>query len=234
MNMKNLTIAIIIAGLIIAGAVVYTKYQNCPTQQGPTQQALSSQEAGERAINYINENLLQGKATASLIDTIQENGLYKVKFKVGDQDVETYITLDGKIFFLEGTDLTQVTPPAQETGKAAGNFSISSDEVCQENGKPVIYFFGSTNCPHCAWEHPIVEEVIGKFGDEIVFHNNMDSQQDMDIFRKYSTGGIPTLVLGCKYYRVGSGEAVGKEQEIKDLTSLICQLTNKQPAEICQ
>ncbi len=56
----------------------------------------------------------------------------------------------------------------------------------------------------------------------------------MEVFQKYSTGGIPTLVLGCQYYRVGSGETAGEEQEIKDLTGLICKLTNNQPAEICQ
>jgi len=234
MNTKSLFIAIIIAGVIIAGAVVYLNYQKCGPVTCPKPSALSSQEAGERVIKYINENILRGRATASLIDTIPENGLYKVKFNVGNQEVESYITLDGKIFFLEGIDLTQTNPPVQETGKEIGNFSVSSDEVCLENGKPIIYFFGSKSCPHCAWEHPLVEEVVKKFGDIIVFHNNMDSNADGDIFQKYSTGGIPTLVLGCKYYRVGSGESVGKEEETKNLTSLICKLTNNQPTAVCQ
>jgi len=61
----------------------------------------------------------------------------------------------------------------------------------------------------------------------------MDSQADMDVFRKYSTGGIPTLVLGCKYYRVGSGERAGEEMESKVLTALICKLTENKLVDIC-
>lgn len=242
--MKNpLPIAIIIAGIIIAGVVVYVNYQKCVPGTCPEagrppavqSQALSSQEAGERVMKYINENILQGRATASLINVLEENGLlYKVTFDIQGNEIETYLTLDGKFFFPEGVNLTEVEKPAQETEQTIGNFSVSSDEVCKENEKPIIYFFGSQGCPHCVWEHPIVEEVAKKFEGYISFHNNMDSEADGEIFQKYSTGGIPTLVLGCKYYRVGSGEAAGKEQEIKDLTSLICELTNNQPADVCQ
>jgi len=62
----------------------------------------------------------------------------------------------------------------------------------------------------------------------------MDSDEDMDVFSKYSTGGIPTLVFGCKYYRVGAGTQSGEEQETKDLTALICKLTGSQPADVCE
>ena len=92
----------------------------------------------------------------------------------------------------------------------------------------------SEGCPHCSWEHPIIEEVARKFDGYVSFHNNMNSDADMDIFQKFSTGGVPTLVLGCKYYRVGSGENSGQEQEAENITSLICELTNNQPEEICQ
>ena len=61
----------------------------------------------------------------------------------------------------------------------------------------------------------------------------MDANADTDIFGKYSTGGIPTLVFGCKYYRVGSGEGEGEELESKNLTAIICKLTGNQPSSIC-
>jgi len=98
---------------------------------------------------------------------------------------------------------------------------------------PVIYFFGSKDCPHCTWEHPIVEKVAKDFEEYISFHNNMDSDADRDVFSKYSTGGIPTLVFGCKYYRVGSGEGLSEEGESKALTALICKLTENQPLSVC-
>ena len=70
----------------------------------------------------------------------------------------------------------------------------------------------------------------------IVFHNNMDTQEDGEVFDEYSAinrGGVPFLVLGCKYARAGSGEQAGEEEEIKALTTIICQLTDGAPKAVC-
>lgn len=239
MNIKSLSIAIVIAALLITGVIIYTNYpgQEKPGQasEGPEEtssSALSSQEAGEMVINYIND-ILKGRATASLVEAVEENGLYKIKFSIGEEEIESYITLDGKLFFPEGIDLREVEVPAEETGFTIGNFSVSAGEICKEEGKPIIYFFGSEGCGYCKWEHPLMEEVAEKFEAEIAFHNNMDSEADRDVFEKYSTGGIPTLVFGCKYYRVGAGTNHGEEKEIEYLTALICKLTDAKPANVC-
>ena len=232
-NRKNLIpIAIIIAGLLIAGAFVYVN-QGKVSEKAP--EGLSPQQAAEKAINYINQNLLQGGATASLINVIEENGIYKFRLKIGQNEYDSYVTKNGKLLFIEGIDLEKPRKKVEEPKgePTIGDFLVSEDEICKEDGKPIVYFFGSKRCPHCAWEHPIVEEVVKNFQGYISFHNNMDSQADMDVFRKYSTGGIPTLVLGCKYYRVGSGERAGEEMESKILTALICKLTENKLVDIC-
>jgi len=198
---------------------------------------LSSDEAAEKLLSFVNKNILRGRQTASLMESSEEAGFYKVRFEVEGQEVEWRITRDGRFIFPQIIDLAEVVEPAEETDKEVGNFSVSSDEVCREDGKPIVYFFGSESCPHCRWEHPIMEEVAEKFGDKISFHNNMDTDginADKEVFGKYSTGGIPTIVLGCKYYRVGSGESLGKEEEAGVLTDLICKLTDNKPSELCQ
>ena len=124
--------------------------------------------------------------------------------------------------------------PQYET--TVGNFLVLNDEVCVEDGKPIVYYFGSSSCPHCTWEHPIIQEVMAQFADQISFHDLMDKQEEMEIFRKYldiNGGGIPFIVLGCKYARVGSGERAGEEAEKQALTQLICELTGGQPAGVC-
>ena len=232
---KTIPIAIIIVGVLIAGVVVYTNYTKCPEGASTEVQILSSQEAGEKMINFISDNILQGEAAISLIETLEEDGLYRVKFEVEGEEVEWRITKDGNLIFPQVIDLAEFEPPAEETGQTIGNFSVSNDEVCKENGKPIVYFFGSEGCSYCKWEHPIIEEVAAKFEGEIAFHNNMDSKVDMDIFSKYSPKGyVPALVLGCRYFRVGAGTQSGEEKETEYLTTLICELTNNQPEEICQ
>lgn len=230
---KNLIpLAIVITGVCIAIAVIYINVGKCPSENW-----LSSQEAANKALDFINQNILSGQATASLVDIVEENGLYKMKTKIGEEELDLYVSKDGKLLFPQAINLEETPtgqPTTQEEQKyTVGNFIISEDEVCRENEMPIIYFFGSKGCPHCTWEHPIVEKVAKDFEGYISFHNNMDSDADRDVFSKYSTGGIPTLVFGCKYYRVGSGEQIGEEEESKVLTALICKLTENQPLSVC-
>jgi thiol-disulfide isomerase/thioredoxin len=142
------------------------------------------------------------------------------------------------------SEIAQASPsPEQgevlgELTKTIGNFSITQEEVCQEDGKPLVYFFGSESCPHCAWEHPIVEKVTTKFDDLISPHLYMDDfETDKDVWNKYGQfhgGAVPFLNLGCRYVQLGSGERFGEEEEEKYLTALICKLTDSKPETVCR
>ena len=131
------------------------------------------------------------------------------------------------------TDKTEYSPSGK--GKTIGYFTVSGDEICLEERKPIVYFFGSEGCGYCKWEHPVFLSVTSRFGDFISLHDNMGNfSADKEIFEKYNPfGGIPLLVLGCKYYRLGAGISIGEEQEAKVLTALICDLTDSKPVEVC-
>jgi len=237
-SLKTFTFPILIVIAILIIALV--AYFNQPGK-GQDIQVLSSQEVSDKVIDFINKEILQGKSTASLIEAVESSGLYKIKFKLEGQEneIDVYASLDGELFFPEAIELAEVEEEPKESekpvqkGTTVGNFIVNDEEVCHENGKPIIYFFGSERCGYCKWEHPIVEKVALKFGDEISFHNNMDTDADQDILSKYSTGGIPTMVFGCRYSRVGAGQSAGEEGEEKNLTALICKLTDNKPADVC-
>jgi thiol-disulfide isomerase/thioredoxin len=129
----------------------------------------------------------------------------------------------------------QILGNSKNTKETIGNFIIDSNsEVCTELNRSIIYIFGSQSCPHCLWEDPILKNVTANFKGLISFHENIDNSNDREIFSKYSPQGyIPLVVIGCKYYRVGSGESLGADQESKVLTALICSLTNKEPSNVC-
>jgi len=234
---KIIFMTILVAiGVAVGAATVYSYPQvfslakNNNSNQN-SQNILSVEAISEKLIKFINEQILQGSSTASILSITEEGNLYKVKLKIEEQEFDTYATKDGKLLFPQFINLDQES--AQEQGKTIGDFSVSTDDLCQENSKPIVYFFGSSSCPHCIWEHPIVEKVANSFGDLVSFHSNIEFETDQNVFGKYSTGSIPTLVLGCKYYRVGSGESSGEEEETKNLTALVCKLTQNQPAEVC-
>lgn len=130
-----------------------------------------------------------------------------------------------------------VTPqPSPSYEKTVGDFLVTNNEICREDGKPVVYFFGSTGCPHCVWEKPVIQKVMKNFEGLVSYHENIDNQNDADVFAKYSDvnpGYIPFLVFGCKYARVGSGESIGEEKEVEALTAILCKLTEGKPSSVC-
>lgn len=132
--------------------------------------------------------------------------------------------------------------PVPSYPQTIGNFLVTDNEVCLEEGKPLVYFFGSSTCPHCEWEKPIAKKVFDEFKNEITYHENYDSQADAEVFQKYSDinpGYIPFLVLGCKYVRIGAGENLGKDDaesktlEEEALKVILCKVTGGKPGSVC-
>ena len=118
--------------------------------------------------------------------------------------------------------------------KVEGSFLKRETDVIAEDGKPVVYLFTSSTCPHCEWEKPVLQEVVDKFGDAVIYKQLEDSAEEQEVYSEYGNGGVPLVILGGKYYREGAGEVVGEEKEKEVLTKYICELTGNQPESICQ
>lgn len=235
----------LIIGVLLVAVVVLAYLQFAPGAAVSGQ--MSAKAATDNGLTFINENVLKTSPDKAQLSgqPVEEAGLYKFNVKVGAQEVPLYISRDGNLLFMQPpANIKEITAKANATGApdqgakptgtaTVGDFTATTDEVCLENGKPLVYFFGSEGCPHCRWEKPVLEKVMQNFNGLVAFHENVDNQKDTDVFSKYSQGGIPTLVLGCKYFREGSGEGAGEAQEAKDLTALLCKLTDGQPADLC-
>ncbi|MFA5087067.1 MAG: thioredoxin family protein [Candidatus Paceibacterota bacterium] len=193
--------------------------------------AISSATAANLALEYIKTTYDQ---TITLNKVYEgQTCFYKIGLNYNGQVVSSYVSTDGKSLF-------PADPVDISKKKVVGNFETTNEAaICQENGKPIVYFFGTATCPHCQWEKPVINAVAQQFGSEIVFKEDISVDnapfKNPDVFAKYSpTGGVPVVVLGCKYSRVGSGETDGVDGEKANLTKLICELTNNQPASVCK
>lgn len=206
---------------------------------------LKGSDVAAKGLKYINANFDQTKSTTLNKVNSGLYVLYKIDYNFNGKVVPAYISADGKWFFgtppvdmtinADGTSTTN-TPTAPAGTVVAGNFTQVTDAtVCAENGKPLVYFFGTSTCPHCAWEKPVIEAVAKLFGDTISFHEKIDDfGTDQAVFSKYDvSGGVPAIVIGCKYYRVGAGENDGATTETANLIKHICDLTGNLPASVC-
>jgi len=128
---KNLLpLSFLVAGLILGSVFVYYT-KRCPQ----VSKILSAQNAAEKAIAYINENLLQDEFTASLVEVFDANGVYKFKLKVGDQEFDSYVTKDGEILFASGIEMEE------ESSDSSGQEPVSKRDI------PDVKLFVMSYCP---------------------------------------------------------------------------------------
>ncbi len=109
------------------------------------------------------------------------------------------------------------------TKQAAGStFKDTGNEICAEDGKPIIRLFATSWCPHCLWVKPTFMKVASEYaadGKIVAYLWEMDKNDNLltdkketsvpkseqDIFAKFNEkGSVPTFVFGCKYLRIGN------------------------------
>lgn len=156
LNKNFIPIAIIMAGALIAGAFIYMD-----KKEGS---ALSSQEAAEKAIAFINQSI-EENVTASLLDVTEEAGLYRIHLKVAETEYNSYITKDGKLLFPNAFNLEeQMEQVSQE--EPAGEIPFLEDFVqCLTNAG--MKFYGSESCGWCEKQKEL-------FGNSFQYVNYID------------------------------------------------------------
>jgi hypothetical protein len=124
---------IVLVVILAAGAAFYFyKMKN---------KILSADEAAKIAIDYINNSMLQQGYTAVLVDSAKENGIYKFRFKIGENEYTSYISRDGRYLFPSGYDLASTTEAVQEESNQTSTEAVKSD-------KPDLKLFVMSYCPY--------------------------------------------------------------------------------------
>lgn len=169
--MKKLLIPIIIILIVLGIAqVLYS------------QKGISSKEAGEIVIDYVNK-ALEGQATATLVgDVVKENGVYKLNLKIGEQDMTSYISLDGELIFPSGIAITE---------DITANGDANSDIPKQD--KTNADLFVMSFCPYGNQAEEIMIEVVDLLKDKA------DIELHYVIYENYQGGGSDYCVANGKY-----------------------------------
>ena len=134
-----------------------------------------------------------------------------------------------------GTNASQNITPLTEQLKIISTtpyngYVETNRDLCRNaSGAVIVRMYALTTCPHCAWEEPIVRSTVSKFGNQAelrIYELNSarPSDSEMNMFYERSPrGGVPLVVLGCKYHRVGAAESAGTDVEKLAIERLICK-----------
>lgn len=132
---------------------------------GKIEKVLSADEAAKKAIDFANKNMLTEENKAEFVSAKEENGLYTFKLKVAGQEYDSFVTKNGKMFFVQGVELVDATTTA-ETEKPA---------TVTKSDKPDVKLFVMSYCPYGLQAEkmylPVYDLLKGKADMAIYFVN---------------------------------------------------------------
>jgi len=105
---------------------------------------LTLEEAQERVEGFIVGNLVQPGTEIEVKEAVEENGLYKIVISIQDQEIESYITKDGKDFFPQAMDIDEITAQSEASVEGA---TTEQKEITKQ-AKPVVEAFIMSYCPY--------------------------------------------------------------------------------------
>ena len=134
--------------------------------------ALSSQQAANKTIDFINNNLIQ-TGSVSLVSVEDMSGLYKVTTSYQGQKIPVYITKDGSYLF--------VSQPIS-TGETETTTTTQPEET-PKTDKPTVGLYIFSYCPAgtaALDSYAIVGKLLGSKADmRVKFFSNMHGDHEL-------------------------------------------------------
>lgn len=135
---------------------------------------LNEEEAKVQAEEFINAYLMADGSKASVIEIVEEYGMYKLKVDITSSIVESYLTKDGKLFFPQALNVDEMSNP---NAAAAGGTGAAAPvaEVSVKSDKPVIELFVMSHCPFGTQMEKGILPVIETLGNTVDFKIKFNS-----------------------------------------------------------
>ena len=170
----------LVMGIITAVLVSFVLAPNLKKNE-EIDMTLGLEEAKTKIESFINEVLIKSDDKITIKEAFEENGLYKIVVATSNgQDVETYVTKDGKLFFDRVMNIEEITKENQATN----NETPQNQEVAK-NDKPVVELFVMSHCPYGTQIEKGILPVLETLGDKIDFELKfcdyaMHSKKELD------------------------------------------------------
>ena len=177
---KQLGNYIIVIGLVFAllvGAVIGMNIAPNPTGAviNSSINISAPQEIGNKAIDYLNKNIVQPGTSVSLVSVKEMNGIYEVTTLYQGRQIPVYITKDGSFLFLNSPLNTSEEIPKEEETEAEP----------PKTDKPEAHSFIMSYCPYglqfLKAYVPVIELLGDKADLELNFvHYAMHGKKEID------------------------------------------------------
>lgn len=166
-NDKTLTGVVAGAILVIVLAALYFAIQAYREKTS----WLPAEKVESMTTEFVNQELLQGKGTATIKVVGKEGDLYKLEVAVDGQTLNSYISKDGSKFYPQSFDLLSsktVATDSQTTDTTAEAETVVGS-VDKKSDKPVVELFVMSHCPYGTQIEKGLLPVVKALGKNIDF-----------------------------------------------------------------
>ena len=123
---------------------------------------LSKEEVSTSTINFINENLLQAGDEAQLVSATKEGDLYNLKLNIAGQEIDSYVTKDGKLLFPQVIKMDESSTTTEPSAPAP------VPEVTK-SALPKVELYIMSHCPYGTQAEKGILPIVNLMGDKIDF-----------------------------------------------------------------
>lgn len=149
-------LAIIIGAIVVVALIVWAGYSMFG--------GLSKTAAASAAEKYINTDLMQGQGTVTVKTVKRVGNLYQLEVTYQGQKIDSYMTVDGKLFFPTVYEMvTSTKAAAATTDKTAAATEVKKSD------KPVVELFVMSYCPYGTQIEKGIIPAIQALGSKIDF-----------------------------------------------------------------
>ncbi len=139
-NLWMLVSAVLALALVLALSGVIPTITGKFYASESVERVLSASDAGNKAIEYINNNLVR-TGQASLVGVEEANGMYKVTTTYQGRNIDVYITKDGRwLFVSQPFDTSKPVQSAQTT-------TTTQPQGLPKSDRPEVHAFVMSHCP---------------------------------------------------------------------------------------
>ncbi len=155
--------------LILSLLLVFTVAGCSAVNQGNKTDNISLEEAKTKAIEFINNNLMQAGKEATVKEAVEEGGLYKIVIVLPDgQETDSFVTKDGKKLFPQAMNLTEADA-SDNSDNSAKQTSQPANAATIKNDKPEVELFIMSYCPYGTQMEKGILPVLDVLGDKVNF-----------------------------------------------------------------
>jgi protein-disulfide isomerase len=179
----------------------------------------------KKAMEYINEMIKDQGQSASLISWSEEGGLYKIDFKIGDNQYQSFVTKDGKYLFPYALDLTKKVEKREEKTE-------TQTTQVEKRERPDVKLFVMSYCPFGlqmekallpAWQLLKEKADIGIYFVDYIMHGKKEMEENLRQYCIQREDKEKYLAyLGC-FVKDGNAENCLKEARIDQDKLNSCQ-----------